>query len=140
MNPYCSFVFEHGRVKQGQRKKSSPSFHAIAHCTFTNCPCHVQISIYDKSKTKSTKIYAKVCLLLMGYVINFFFIQVYFINTQIKHSKTERRARPIKGSERVALRTKLTNIKPSCIQNMQIFQLPKEQFLSGNLTEVEYCF
>ena len=110
--PYCSFVFEHGRVKQGQRKKYSPCFRVIAHCTFTNCPCRVQITIYDESRTISTKIYANVCLLLMSYVINFFFIQVYFSNTQIKHTKTERRARPIKGSERLALRTKLTNIKP----------------------------
>ncbi len=50
VNPYCSFAIEQGRNKKGHRKKNSPLFRAIAHCTFTHCECKVMVTVPPASQ------------------------------------------------------------------------------------------
>ena len=112
-NSLCSFGF---KKRQGAtdilKKKSAVVFKAKAYCTFNEC--QVTCGITGNKKEDGG-------IVLFGR-----------FSGAIKHHRSERRARRIKGADRDHLKAELSNCSPSTVCSRSMNSLPVDMLVSGN--------
>lgn len=107
IHPYCSFAFRRHRLKTLGSKRQGPHFRCLAYCRFQDCSVTATITVEDLKAT------------------------VKFDGQQGKHSCTELRTRPVRGSNRHRLGLQLQSQLPRAMYLENLGKLEHDVVMSG---------